>query len=577
MLKNLTVAAAICGALPALAAAAPAESPDEIERAWKAGRTLPLEVSARHPLPKLRLRGDRGINVLVDLAHQCLFATMWSLPSELHRTGFRAVGSQATLDTVLTPGKPSRIRVRVGGHWPFGWWANARYNVVMTHQGGPESQDYLPEERAALRRYVEAGGGLVIIGSRARSAKAAEGWTLNALAKQFGGALTERGDKLGGDTAAVLRLDPRWEIVERGAAGQPVVAKRESGKGRVVLVGSLNVLRSGRSTPADEKKARAERLVSLVAWAAGGSKPVGGEPRLPAAMAGGGGIYPELEQRVGNMVVYYARNQKPELLKTVREDLPAVGKQLQAWLPSPVPEEPMFLVLSAGGGGGWAVNAYLPKEVGVISLSRLGIISIFAHELAHTMSGPRNAKGRTAGNWAHGNQGESHAGWFQGKIVAKYTDNKFVKNCNNFFRFDPKGGALDLAAAPGELRRKWGKGKEWGKIWWVWQKLDDRYGPTWYPRWRWVQYTRWQGQPSRRLSWDDMVEDMSIAVGEDLVPFFRAIGTTLKRDRLERIAFQGRTIDLPVAPLTVTPAGKAKLGPIGDFRQPLAPRPPAKP
>ena len=42
-----------------------------------------------------------------------------------------------------------------------------------------------------------------------------------------------------------------------------------------------------------------------------------------------------------------------------------------------------------------------------------------------------------------------------------------------------------LGAAPGQpgepeglepgLREKWGKGKEWTKIWWVWQKLEDRY------------------------------------------------------------------------------------------------------
>lgn len=377
---KIIVALVVVGlAGPASAGSAPAEPAAdraEIERMWKSGGTLPAEVAAKHPLPNLRLRGDTGVNVLVDLAHQCLFATMWSLPQALHREGFRAVGSQATLDTVLAPGKPSRVRIPAGGHWPFAWWPNPKFNVVFTHQDGPHNQEYLPEE-------------------------------------------------------------------------------------------------------------------------------------------------------------------------------------------------PMFLILSAGGGGGWAVNAYLPKEVGVISLSRLGVISIFAHELAHTMSGPRNARGQAAGDWPHGNQGESHAGWFQGKIVAKYTDNKIVKDCNALFAFDRKGDALDLAAPGAELQEKWGKGREWTKIWWVFQKLDDRYGPTWYPRWRWVQHTRWQDEPARRLSWDEMVEDMSIAVGEDLFGFFRRIGTTLKRDRLERIAFQGKTLELPVAPLEVTPAGEAKLGAIGDYTRPI--------
>ena len=48
---------------------------------------------------------------------------------------------------------------------------------------------------------------------------------------------------------------------------------------------------------------------------------------------------------------------------------------------------------------------------------------------------------------------------------------------------------------------------------------------------------------------------MSIAVGEDLFPFFRKIGTTLTKDRFARAVFEGKTMDLPVAPLKITPAG----------------------
>jgi hypothetical protein len=106
----------------------------------------------------------------------------------------------------------------------------------------------------------------------------------------------------------------------------------------------------------------------------------------------------------------------------------------------------------------------------------------------------------------------------------------------------------------------------------VWQKLDDRYGPTWYPRWRWVQYTRWQDDPTRRLTWSETVEDMSIAVGEDLFPFFRKIGTTLEKDRFERAVFQGRIVELPVAQIEIGLAGPVRLEPIGDYKRPSAAR-----
>jgi hypothetical protein len=117
--------------------------------------------------------------------------------------------------------------------------------------------------------------------------------------------------------------------------------------------------------------------------------------------------------------------------------------------------------------------------------------------------------------------------------------------------------------------------KGWTKLWWVFQKLDDRYGPTWYPRWVWVKNTRWQDDRPRALTWDEVVEDMSIAVGEDLFPFFRKIGARLSKERFPEAAFQGRKLLLPIAPLSLGPAGQAKLDRIGDYRAPLplAPRP----
>jgi len=71
-------------------------------------------------------------------------------------------------------------------------------------------------------------------------------------------------------------------------------------------------------------------------------------------------------------------------------------------------------------------------------------------------------------------------------------------------------------------------------IWYVWQKFDDRYGPTWYPRWRWVQQQRWAGEPGRKLTWEETITDMSIAVGEDLFPFFAKTGKALSIERLEK-------------------------------------------
>ena len=119
-------------------------------------------------------------------------------------------------------------------------------------------------------------------------------------------------------------------------------------------------------------------LSELVSSSSEGSRPVGGVPTLPTEAAGGGPIYPELEKRVGNVIVFYAQNQKPDLLKVVTDEMPAVRQQVLEWFPSQTSGGTMFLILSGGNGGGWAVNAYKPEEVGIISLDREGILSIFA-------------------------------------------------------------------------------------------------------------------------------------------------------------------------------------------------------
>ncbi len=549
-----------------------AETETDIERLSREGVTLSLETSARFPLREQRVRGDTGINVLVDLAHTCNFYTLWNLPRELNACGFRASGSQTTLDNSLVPGTPVRVRVPVESRWPFAWWPNADWNVVITYQSGPDAQGYLDVEKETLGKYLAAGGGLVILspGRVYGKEKLAE-WPLNQLARDFDGAFSPQADKHGGKRVPALQVGSPWETVLAGEDGNPLIARRKIGRGRIVLVSSAELIHFDAKKDAPEnRKEKVDRLSNVVVWASGGRAPVGGSRRLPTPMGGGGGIYPESEMRVGNIVVYYAKNQKQELIDTVTNDLPAVRRQIEAWLPSPPPTDPMYLILCAGAGGGWAVNAYEPKEVGIISLSTDGVVSIFAHELAHTMSGPVNGSGKSAGQWPDGNQGEAHAGWFQGKIMVQRTGVNPVKDLNRLFDIDEGATQMDLALDAKAFREKWGKGKDWLKIWWVWQKLDDHYGPTWYPRWRWVQSVRWQETPEKRLSWNETVEDMSIAVGEDLFPFFRQIGTTLEKERFPETEFQGKQLRLPVTNLEVSPGGPAQLGPIGDFKKPLS-------
>jgi hypothetical protein len=363
-----------------------------------------------------------------------------------------------------------------------------------------------------------------------------------------------------------LQTNEEWEVVLRGEQNKPIYARRMYGKGRIVLFASSGLFRFDRKQREEGSK-KCAFLADAVKWAAAGSSPAGGDTRLPMPMYGGGGIYPESEERLEGIVCFYSKNQIPRLLETVKSDFPAITEDIYAWLPSPKPEQPMYLVLCSGGGGGWAVNIYLPKEASTISTNPGGIRSIFAHEQAHTMSGPCGAANHPFG----GNQGEEHAGWFQGKINARYNGDKGPnRQCHRVFLGEYDETRKDPEAI---FKKKhldsWRTGHDRLMIWYVWQKLDDRYGPTWYPRWRWVQGQRWKDESGRNLSWEESIEDMCIAVGEDLFPFFRKTGKALSRERFERAEFMGTTMVLPVAPIEPTPPGDVCLDPIGDYKAPI--------
>ncbi len=530
---------------------------EHIDQAWTEGRTLEWSTFKKLTTSPLFAEqpvvDDKGYNVLVDLAHECGFYQMWTVPEQLNQLGYRSLGSHATLNTVLDRDGKSRVRVlwdTVGKIYPFAWWPNPKYHVVITGQFNPESQEYTPEEVTALVDFVKKGGGL-IIQSDSRKLTAPESSAISP-----------------GKSWSVNRLITAFGITPGGTP-----TRTEFGRGRVILTGSPADLKYPKGATDLQKDSVNLVFADCLEWLSVKQKPVKGRPMMPQTMEGGGPIYPELEDHFSNIVFYYAGNQKPDLLRVVKEDVPGAQAFIEQRLPSTPTAEPMYLILCAGGGGGWAVNIYKPKENGIISLDSYGILSIFGHELAHTMFGPANYEGNLAGIAPIPDRGEAHAGWFQGKVNALFKPEirgKANRDCNLMFAFDPTGNAMDLATCYENeaMHQKWGYGKDWIKTWYIWQKLDDRYGPGWYPHWKYIQHTRWKTDPEHHLTWDEMIEDMSISVGEDLFPFFRKLGTTLQKSRLERIEYNGATIELPVAPIEVTPAGAVRLEEI-DLTKPV--------
>lgn len=555
---------------------------ERVTEIWKNGETLPESVFEQYKLPQGRPSGqDTGINVLFDLNRRCNFVWLWEYQGQFARNGFRVCGTQATLDTVLGPNAKCRVRVKTPDAEPFAWWTPPQFNAVVIPAGSPNQQQFTKEEIETLKEFAQNGGGIVFIAETPANEQVAAEWSFNTLLREFDAAVLPQREQVETGSGTALKLGADWESLLKGENGATVRARRVYEKGRIMIVendAALCYRRASREQGRNEAARKTEedtrnRLVELMTWVTSGKAPVGGSAVLPQPRAGGGGIFPDQEMRTDGIVAYYAKNQIPDLLKVVEEDLPEVTEHIYQWLPSEKPDEPIMFILSAGSGGGWAVNVRLPKEVGIISDDRLGIISIFAHEQAHTMRGPRNEKGTYGPDPAHDLSGEAHAGWFQGKADAVFSEkarSQSNRNCNSILNDRERFLAFDFV----KHFQKQGTGFPgdygWRKLWWVWQKLDDRYGTTWYPRWYWVRATRWQDEnQSRRQTWEETIEDMSIAVGEDLFPFFKEIGTELSKERFSEVQFQGKTLSLPIAEIELSPAGNVHIDPVGDYKQPL--------
>lgn len=482
---------------------------------------------------------DNGINVLWDSSHQFAFYWHWEMQDAIRNTGFRVTGNMATLSTVLDPAKLSRMRDQRDHTWgnyrPFVWARNPRLNVIFTYQFG-KWQPYTAEERAALVDFVKNGGGLVMIGKAGDSA----GFPLSDLASEFGAQFSDTpgpapvelaDDPLvkdvplppeAGGRVRTFRIAGDWRPLIKAGDGTAVVALREFGKGRVCVIGDDYALQWGKK---EGEPTNVAFFAGLIKWAAGGSPPIGGSRDVPFEYGGvGGAIYPELEEQVAGLTVFYAANQQPGVVRIARERLHEVKDLLDKMLPSPPPPaDAMYLCLAAGTGGGWAVNAYTPKDASVcaVETDENGILSVIAHELAHTMPGPAASDG-SLGGYLPDIFSEAHAGWFQRKVGIELDWEKPTVHAQSIASWDPSCTEIDIANPPE------GQGwLAWVKIWWIWQVFDYRYGAGWYPKWMQIIHETYKNDREHRLTMDEAVATMSRAVGEDLFPFFQKVGTTV--------------------------------------------------
>jgi hypothetical protein len=486
---------------------------------------------------------DLGVNILLDSSHQFSFFHHWQVQDVLRDSGFRVTGSQASLDRALKPGSPMRVRVQADHAWgierPFTTLSAPAFDVLFTYQHGA-FQPYLPAERAAIKSFLEAGGGVVFDVS-APDAPAAD--LLRDLGAAIGAAPADavlRGrDKIPGLPAAEFprslkqaELGPGWTVAAGADDRHGALAWRSLGRGTIVLLTDPRLLRL-KGEKGDRENTELLRWATLKAAGGPGRKTDG--RRLPWEPEGlGGAFYPDNEMEIGGVRVLYSDNQLPSILELARTRFTEVMAILQKMLPTPPnPGGAYYINLAAGEGGGWAENAVTPKMAGTISVKPESILSILAHELAHTMNGPEAVDGtpgcRLPDWWS-----EAHAGWFQRKTIKEMGFGERWPYFSKALANQDPTLSLDLANLPPDKVRL-----AWDKAWVIWSILDARYGADWYPKWL-AHIHKTFNDPKRQLTMDEYIRTVSETVGEDTAALFERFGTT--------IGPAGRTTLPPIGP-----------------------------
>lgn len=500
------------------------------------------------PQPIAEGMEDNGLNICLDSAHQFLFFWHWTVQDKMRNAGFRVTGSMQVLNKTLEPGRLSLMRDQVDHDFDknlerkFLSLPNPEFNTVITYQFGTY-QEYTAEERTALKDFVYSGGGLLIFGEA--PTYRFEDYPAQQLVSDYGAKFLQVKTKgpwrvvdhfctknypLTMDSEINLKtidVDDNWTPLISSEKGNVILAIRRYGNGYIVLSADPYLQMQGQSA----ENVDIQFISDLVIWASRGKKPIGGNRRVPWEYGGvGGAIYPGNREEVAGITVCFADNQQDKVLFTIRERTQEVKQLLDRMIPSPPRAKDEFYIFpAAGAGGGWAVNVYTPRSASICCNDENtdDLLSIMAHEIAHTMTGPAASDGSANGMLPEEGQGlfsEAHAGWFQKKITAELGIKSMSHDLSDLAIIDPTLRELDLQNIP-QGNTFWA----WKKIWFIYSILEYQFGESFYSKWMQAIHEYCKERPKFfQLSWQESLILLSEAIGADVFPLFAAYGTEVE-------------------------------------------------
>ncbi len=395
---------------------------------------------------------------------------------------------------------------------------------LLVLQSGASPCAYLPEDIAAVRAFLESGGGVVVLGDHARFRNETE-YRLNALAKAFGATFTPVGAKKPVKAAPALKADAvktyggrtveletpsDWTVLVRDAAERVLAARRPVGRGHL-LVASRAL--AGRRPDASDPINDTWWKPLLKALAAG--KPVerGRRPK---------GMRPEIQSEREGLTLrhtVYLKSYADGIVDVYVRVRPEMEKLLGV-----PPSEGMLasLLLLPTGGGGFSSGRTIGLGVfwGGFPEKKYGMVELLGHEATHSWVHPF-----TEPMWNEGIA--TYVGIRLGQRLgyAKEADATLKRWIAGAKRHDPEMKKLDLAQPKGLPHAV-----AMAKPMWIFEELRKET-PDVLARYFRAKRRLADPKKMKRYTADDSVAVLSTAVGRDLFPWFQSLGVKVDRSR----------------------------------------------
>ncbi|MDP6115050.1 MAG: hypothetical protein QGG53_24575 [Planctomycetota bacterium] len=376
---------------------------------------------------------------------------------------------------------------------------------------------FFPQDIQAVRKFIESGGGVVVLGDHSRFRKE-ETYRLNELARAFGARFEDQSaakplkpaEKLkvekvktyGGKTIS-LEDDTSWDILIRDAKGRAVMARRSIGKGKLMLVSRAL---SGRQ-PNAEDPINADMWHSLLADLASGKKVDPSNPphsTMPENSTDKSGLEIQCSDYLQPMAdEIFAIYEKSHPLIEKIMGVPPAGGMLKK------------LILLPTGGGGFSSGVAIGLGVwwGNFPDKKYGMVELVGHEATHSWVLPFPEP-----MWNEGIA--TYVGILLGREsgLNKEADATLTNWIKGAKRHDPKMDLHDLA-----------KGKDvphvvhMAKPMWIFEQLRKEE-PQIVSKYFQAKRKLIDPKKQKRYTADDSVAVLSVAAGRNLFDWFKTLG-----------------------------------------------------